>query len=59
MTANIVIFITARFIQGCGVSSILVTGYAAIDDLLDSEQAIKTLSWMGGITVLVPAIGPF
>ncbi len=59
LTSNIGIFIAARFIQGCVVSSILVTGYAAIHELLDSEQAIKTLSWMGGITVLAPAIGPF
>lgn len=58
-TNHIGIFIAARFIQGCVVSSILVTGYAAIHELLDSTQAIKTLSWMGGITVLAPAIGPF
>lgn len=58
-TPHISIFIAARFIQGCVVSSILVTGYAVINELLDTEQAIKTLSWMGGITVLAPAIGPF
>lgn len=58
-TSHIGIFIVGRFIQGCVVSSILVTGYAAIHELLDTEQAIKTLAWMGGITVLAPAIGPF
>ncbi len=57
-TSHIGIFIVARFVQGCVVSSILVSGYAAIHELLDSEQAIKTLSWMGGITVLAPAVGP-
>ncbi|MFZ0218854.1 MAG: MFS transporter [Candidatus Aquirickettsiella sp.] len=58
-TNHVGIFLAARFIQGCVVSSILVTGYAAIHELLDTDQAIKTLSWMGGITVLAPAIGPF
>lgn len=58
-TQYIGIFIIARFIQGCVVSSILVTGYAAIHELLDTEQAIKTLAWMGGVTVLAPAVGPF
>ncbi|MEN9917331.1 MAG: Multidrug transporter MdfA [Pseudomonadota bacterium] len=59
ITHYIVIFVVARFIQGCVVSSILVTGYATIHELLDTEQAIKTLAWMGGVTVLAPAIGPF
>lgn len=58
ITSSIGIFLLARFIQGCVVSSILVAGYATIHELMNSEQALKTLSWMGSITVLAPAIGP-
>jgi DHA1 family multidrug/chloramphenicol efflux transport protein-like MFS transporter len=58
VTSSIGVFLLARFIQGCVVSSILVAGYATIHELMNSEQAIKTLSWMGSITVLAPAIGP-
>ncbi|TLY46925.1 MAG: multidrug effflux MFS transporter [Gammaproteobacteria bacterium] len=58
ITNAIGIFLFARFIQGCVVSSILVAGYATIHELMNSEQALKTLSWMGSITVLSPAIGP-
>ncbi|MFZ0219370.1 MAG: MFS transporter [Candidatus Aquirickettsiella sp.] len=58
ITHSIGIFLFARFIQGCVVSSILVAGYTIIHELMNSEQALKTLSWMGSITVLSPAIGP-
>jgi DHA1 family multidrug/chloramphenicol efflux transport protein-like MFS transporter len=58
ITNSIGIFLFARFIQGCVVSSILVAGYATIHELMTTEQALKTLSWMGSITVLSPAIGP-
>ncbi|MCZ6913947.1 MAG: MFS transporter [Rickettsia endosymbiont of Ixodes persulcatus] len=58
LTHHITLFLVARFIQGSVVSSILVAGYATIHEILDTEQAIKTLSWMGSITVLSPAIGP-
>lgn len=51
-------FFISRFFQGCVVSTILVTGYAAIHEVMEREQAIKTLSWMGSITILAPAVGP-
>ena len=58
VTPSITWFLAARFLQGCVVSTILVAGYAKIHERLDKKQAIQTISWMGSITVMAPAIGP-
>jgi DHA1 family multidrug/chloramphenicol efflux transport protein-like MFS transporter len=58
VTASITWFLAARFLQGCVVSTILIAGYATIHERLDRAQAIETISWMGSITVMAPAIGP-
>ncbi|MCZ6914684.1 MAG: MFS transporter [Rickettsia endosymbiont of Ixodes persulcatus] len=58
LTHHITWFLIGRFLQGCVVSTILVAGYATIHEVMEREQAVKTISWMGGITVLAPAIGP-
>ncbi|MFM2322163.1 MAG: Multidrug transporter MdfA [Pseudomonadota bacterium] len=58
VTASITWFLVARFLQGCVVSTILIAGYATIHERLDRAQAIETISWMGSITVMAPAIGP-
>lgn len=58
MTTSMTWFLASRFLQGCVASTILVTGYAMIHELLDTKQAIKTISWMGSITVMAPAVGP-
>jgi MFS transporter, DHA1 family, multidrug resistance protein len=55
---NITMIIIARFFQGMVVCAIIVAGYASIHELLESEQAVKTLAWMGGVAVLAPAFGP-
>ena len=55
---NITVMLIARFFQGTVVCSVVVAGYASIHELLESEQAIKTLAWMGGVAVLAPALGP-
>ena len=57
-THHIVWFLIGRFFQGCVVSTILIAGYATIHELMEREQAVKTVSWMGSITVLAPALGP-
>lgn len=57
-TSSINLFLVSRFLQGCIASTVLVTGYAIIHELLDTKAAIKTISWMGSITLLAPAIGP-
>ena len=58
MTNTISMMIIARFFQGMVVCAIIVAGYASIHELLDSEQAVKTMAWMGGVAVLAPAFGP-
>jgi MFS family permease len=57
-TQHITWFFMGRFFQGCVVSTILLAGYATIHDLMEREQAVKTISWMGSITILAPALGP-
>ncbi|WP_218814195.1 MFS transporter [Rickettsiella endosymbiont of Dermanyssus gallinae] len=57
-TTSMTWFLVGRFLQGCVISTILVTGYAMIHELLDTQQAIKINSWMGSITVMVPAGAP-
>lgn len=57
-THHIIWFLIGRFLQGCVVSTILVTGYATIHEVMEREQAVRTTSWMGSITVLAPALGP-
>ncbi|HEY2566691.1 MAG TPA: MFS transporter [Candidatus Aquirickettsiella sp.] len=57
-THQIIWFLIGRFLQGCVVSTILVAGHATIHEVMEREQAVKTISWMGSITVLAPALGP-
>ncbi|HEY2567232.1 MAG TPA: MFS transporter, partial [Candidatus Aquirickettsiella sp.] len=55
---SILWFLVGRFFQGCVVSTILIAGYATIHEFMETEQAVKTISWMGSITILAPALGP-
>jgi DHA1 family multidrug/chloramphenicol efflux transport protein-like MFS transporter len=57
-THDIAWFLIGRFFQGCVVSTVLIAGYSRIHELMESEQAVKTISWMGSITILAPALGP-
>lgn len=57
-TYSIIWFLVGRFFQGCVVSTILIGGYATIHELLETDQAVRTTSWMGSITILAPALGP-
>lgn len=57
-THHITWFLIGRFFQGCVVSTVLIAGYATIHELMENEQAVKTTSWMGSITILAPALGP-
>ena len=57
-THSIIWFLVGRFFQGCVVSTILISGYATIHEFMEREQAVKTISWMGSITILAPALGP-
>ncbi len=52
------LLIVFRFLQGIGVCSMMVAGYASIHDLYDDHKAIHILTWMGSAAVIAPAIGP-
>ena len=58
LTDSLSFFVGLRLIQGTVVCCVLVAGYACINELLSSTQAIKTLARMNSVTVLAPAIGP-
>lgn len=57
-THSITWFLLSRFFQGYVASTVLITGYAEIHEIFGREQAVKTTSWMGRITILAPALGP-
>ncbi len=52
------LLIVFRFLQGIGVCTMMVSGYASIHDLYNDREAIHILVWMGTAAVLAPAIGP-
>lgn len=52
------LLLTARFFEGAALAPLVITGYSTIHALLSQRDAIKTLAWMSGITVLAPAFGP-
>lgn len=58
LAPNIGVLLFARFVQGATVASMLISGYAAINELFDHEKAIHVLAMMVSITVLGPAFGP-
>lgn len=47
-----------RFIQGIGVCTVGVAGYATIHELYDDKKAIQLFAWMGCISATAPMIGP-
>jgi len=55
---SVLVLIIARFLQGVGVCTMMVPGYASIHDLYDDHKAIHILVWMGSAAVIAPAIGP-
>jgi DHA1 family multidrug/chloramphenicol efflux transport protein-like MFS transporter len=57
-TQHITWFLIGRFFQGCVVSTILIAGYGTIHELMETGQSVKTISWMGSITILASALGP-
>lgn len=56
--STIKILFLARFLQGFAVTSMLISGSSTIHAMFDRENAVKTLAWMGSITILAPALGP-
>jgi MFS transporter, DHA1 family, multidrug resistance protein len=58
LAASLSWLIAARFVQGIGVCTMMVAGYASIHDLYEDKEAIHILVWMGTAAVVAPAIGP-
>ncbi len=58
LAPSLALLIFFRFLQGIGVCTMMVSGYASIHDLYNDKKAIHILVWMGTAAVLAPAIGP-
>lgn len=58
VSSNIHVLLISRFLQGASVNGMLIAGYATIHSLFDKMRAIKTLAWMGSVTILAPTLGP-
>lgn len=58
LAPSLIGLIGMRFIQGIGVCTMMVAGYASIHNLYDDKEAIPILVWMGTAAVVAPAIGP-
>ncbi len=58
LSTSMAVLLTARFIEGSMMATMLVPGYASIHELFEQKQAIRILALMGSISVLAPALGP-
>lgn len=52
------LFLSGRFIQGVGAGSCYVTAFAIMRDTLDDQRRAKVLSFINGITCIVPVLAP-
>jgi Bcr/CflA subfamily drug resistance transporter len=57
-TNSFPLFLLLRCIQGIGVSTMMIPGYATIHDLYDDREAVKLIALMGSFAVLAPMIAP-
>ncbi len=51
-------FLVLRFLQGAGVASIMIAGYATIHENFDDRRATRILAITGSVSVLAPMLGP-
>lgn len=58
LCTNIIQFLLLRFVQGMGVASIIIAGYATIHENFDDRRATRILAITGSVSVLAPMIGP-
>lgn len=58
LSQEVLMFYLARVAQGLGAAFTLVTAFAWIRDNFQGEQAGKWLSYMGGITSIIPTLAP-
>ncbi|MCA0403754.1 MAG: MFS transporter [Proteobacteria bacterium] len=52
------LLLTARFLQGIALTSMLVTGYSTIHIFYKQDEAVKLIAWLASITIFAPTIGP-
>lgn len=55
---NSTLFLIGRFIQGSGAGSCYVVAFAILRDTLDDRRRAKVLSFLNGITCIVPVLAP-
>jgi Bcr/CflA subfamily drug resistance transporter len=58
ISPTIYFLLIARFFQGVGVCSMLVTGYASIHESFNDQNAINIIAWISSFTTLSPMLGP-
>ena len=58
MAPNIHFLIVARLFQGMSMPTMYIAGYAAVNEMFDSTEAIKILARLNSVTILAPAFGP-
>ncbi len=58
VSATMTEFLIWRFVQGMGVASIMIAGYATIHENFNDQQATRILAITGSVSVLAPMLGP-
>jgi len=58
LSPNIEIMMLARVLQGIAMPSMFIAGYAVVNELFSSKEAVHTLATMNSIGILAPAFGP-
>ncbi|NGX62127.1 MAG: Multidrug resistance protein MdtM [Chlamydiae bacterium] len=58
LSENVVQLLVFRIFQGAGVASILISGYASVHELYDTDRATRILTWTSSAAVVAPMMGP-
>ncbi len=52
------LLLLARFLQGMAVPTMIIAGYAAINESFNNTKAIKIIATMNSVKIIAPAFGP-
>jgi len=58
VTSDVSVLLTARFIEGAAIPTMMVAGYACIHELYEQKETIRILALMSSVMILAPAFGP-
>jgi Bcr/CflA subfamily drug resistance transporter len=58
LSTNIHTMLVMRLMQGMTMPTMYIAGYAAINEMFNSQSAIKILARMKSVTIIAPAFGP-